>query len=210
LFVVLLPLPSTSPRLPSTGLIWWPGWFSAGTKSAIWWCATASLDAVYGNFKRVDVVLPCRFRVFDPHWICVPIRGWRVRAWWKCCAGARLRSVNNGGARTSLESPGLLRFPARWPTGCLRDTRLLLPTAPCTGRETTRSARTADQRSSLLISRGRAATRHWSCAVVGGTHSRWSRRIESTPWQWVGQELPQVSRRHPPLLPGGLSSASVR
>jgi uncharacterized alpha-E superfamily protein len=34
-------------------------------------------------------------------------------------------------------------------------------------------------------------------------------RIEATPWQWVGQELPQFSSAPTDYYPGGLSSASV-
>ena len=34
-------------------------------------------------------------------------------------------------------------------------------------------------------------------------------RIEATPWQWVGQELPQFSSAPTDFQPGGLSSASV-
>jgi uncharacterized circularly permuted ATP-grasp superfamily protein/uncharacterized alpha-E superfamily protein len=108
-----------------------------------------------------------------------------------------------------LESAGLLRFLPELAKRLLSETPLL-QTAPAYwgGINTERSHLLANL-SALLIKRvtggdpivgpGLSATQRESLAA----------RIEATPWQWVGQDLPQFSSAPTDYYPGGLSSASV-
>jgi uncharacterized circularly permuted ATP-grasp superfamily protein/uncharacterized alpha-E superfamily protein len=108
-----------------------------------------------------------------------------------------------------LESAGLLRFLPELAKRLLSETPLL-QTAPVYwgGINTERSHLLANL-SALLIKRvtggdpivgpGLSATQRESLAA----------RIEATPWQWVGQDLPQFSSAPTDYYPGGLSSASV-
>ena len=108
-----------------------------------------------------------------------------------------------------LESPGLLRFLPELAERLLGETPLL-QTAPVYwgGINTERSHLLANLSSLLIkpvtggdsiVGPGLSATQRESLAA----------RIEATPWQWVGQELPQFSSAPTDYYPGGLSSASV-
>ncbi|HET7667210.1 MAG TPA: circularly permuted type 2 ATP-grasp protein, partial [Mycobacterium sp.] len=108
-----------------------------------------------------------------------------------------------------LESPGLVRFLPELAERLLGETPLLA-TAPMywAGINTERSHLLTNL-SSLLI---KSVT--GEAAIVGPALSSAQRkelgvRIEATPWQWVGQELPQFSSAPTDYYPGGLSSASV-
>jgi uncharacterized circularly permuted ATP-grasp superfamily protein/uncharacterized alpha-E superfamily protein len=108
-----------------------------------------------------------------------------------------------------LESPGLLRFLPELAERLLGETPLL-QTAPVywAGINTERSHLLTNL-SSLLI---RSVT--GGEPIVGPGLSAAQREslagcIEATPWQWVGQELPQFSSAPTDYYPGGLSSASV-
>jgi uncharacterized circularly permuted ATP-grasp superfamily protein/uncharacterized alpha-E superfamily protein len=108
-----------------------------------------------------------------------------------------------------LESAGLLRFLPELAERLLGETPLL-ETAPVYwgGINTERSHLLANLSSLLIkpvtggdpiVGPGLSATQRESLAA----------RIEATPWQWVGQELPQFSSAPTDYYPGGLSSASV-
>jgi uncharacterized circularly permuted ATP-grasp superfamily protein/uncharacterized alpha-E superfamily protein len=108
-----------------------------------------------------------------------------------------------------LESPGLLRFLPELAERLLGETPLL-NTAPAYwgGIDVERSHMLA-RLSTLLI---RPVT--GGDAIVGPALSTAQRedlaaRIGATPWQWVGQELPQFSSAPTDLHPGGLSAGSV-
>jgi uncharacterized circularly permuted ATP-grasp superfamily protein/uncharacterized alpha-E superfamily protein len=108
-----------------------------------------------------------------------------------------------------LESPGLLRFLPELAELLLGETPLL-PTAPLYwgGNELERSHLLANLASLLIKSVCGGAP------IVGPELSAAQRealavRIDATPWQWVGQELPQFSSAPTDYYPGGLSSASV-
>jgi uncharacterized circularly permuted ATP-grasp superfamily protein/uncharacterized alpha-E superfamily protein len=108
-----------------------------------------------------------------------------------------------------LESAGLLRFLPELAERLLGETPLL-ETAPVYwgGINTERSHLLANLSSLLIkpvtggdpiVGPGLSPTQRESLAA----------RIEATPWQWVGQELPQFSSAPTDYYPGGLSSASV-
>jgi uncharacterized circularly permuted ATP-grasp superfamily protein/uncharacterized alpha-E superfamily protein len=108
-----------------------------------------------------------------------------------------------------LESPGLLRFLPELAERLLGETPLL-PTAPVYwGGINTERSHLLTNLSSLLI---RPVT--GGDSIVGPGLSSAQReslgaRIEATPWQWVGQELPRFSSAPTDYYPGGMSSASV-
>ena len=108
-----------------------------------------------------------------------------------------------------LESAGLLRFLPELAERLLGETPLL-QTAPMYwgGINTERSHLLANLSSLLIkpvtggdpiVGPGLSATQRESLAA----------RIEATPWQWVGQDLPQFSSAPTDYYPGGLSAASV-
>ncbi|NVN50115.1 circularly permuted type 2 ATP-grasp protein [Mycolicibacterium hippocampi] len=108
-----------------------------------------------------------------------------------------------------LESPGLLRFLPEL-AELLLDETPLLATAPLYwgGIDVERSHLLANLASLLIKPVG------GSEPIVGPELSAAQRellaaRIESDPWQWVGQELPQFSSAPSDYRPGGLSSSSV-
>ncbi|MBB2990414.1 putative circularly permuted ATP-grasp superfamily protein/putative alpha-E superfamily protein [Mycolicibacterium iranicum] len=108
-----------------------------------------------------------------------------------------------------LESPGVLRFLPQLTEKLVGEVPLL-PTAPLYwgGIDVERSHLLAHL-SSLLI---RPVT--GGHPIVGPELSAARRealaaRIAATPWQWVGQEMPQFSSAPSDFLPGGLSSSSV-
>ena len=108
-----------------------------------------------------------------------------------------------------LESPGVLRFLPELAQTLLGETPLLA-TAPMYwgGADLERSHLLANL-SSLLIKPVTGGE-----PIVGPDLSTTQReslaaRIEATPWQWVGQELPQFSSAPSDYLPMGMSSSSV-
>ena len=108
-----------------------------------------------------------------------------------------------------LESPGVLRFLPELAERLLGETPLL-PTAPLYwgGIDVERS-HLLTHLPSLLV---RSVT--GGEPIIGPELSAAQRdavasRISATPWQWVGQELPQFSSAPADYLPAGLSSSSV-
>lgn len=108
-----------------------------------------------------------------------------------------------------LESPGLLRFLPELAAALLGETPLL-ETAPVYW------AGINVERSHLLSKLGSLLIKPviGGATIVGPTLTAKQRealaaRIDATPWQWIGQELPQFSSAPTDLQPRGLSSASV-
>src|SRR6185503_426329 len=63
--------------------------------------------------------------------------------------------------------------------------------------------------SSLMIRPVTGGTSIVGPALSAAERASLAARIEATPWQWVGQELPEFSSAPSDYYPGGLSSASV-
>ena len=108
-----------------------------------------------------------------------------------------------------LESPGLLRFLPELAEKLLGETPLLQAAPMYWGGINVERSHLLSRLGSLLIKPVNG--RH---TIVGPALSARQRkelgvRIEATPWQWVGQELPQFSSAPTDFQPGGLSSASV-
>ncbi len=108
-----------------------------------------------------------------------------------------------------LESPGVLRFLPELAKSLLDETPLLETAPVYWGGLNVERSHLVSNLSSLLI---RPVT--GGDPIVGPALSRaqlesLAVRIEATPWQWVGQELPQFSSAPIDFQPGGLSSASV-
>jgi uncharacterized circularly permuted ATP-grasp superfamily protein/uncharacterized alpha-E superfamily protein len=108
-----------------------------------------------------------------------------------------------------LESPGLLRFLPELAERLLGETPLLRTAPLYWGGINTERSHLLSNLSSLLIrpvTGGEAivgpALSSEQCKALG-------ERIEATPWQWVGQELPQFSSAPTDYFPGGLSAANV-
>ncbi|HVQ50675.1 MAG TPA: circularly permuted type 2 ATP-grasp protein [Mycobacterium sp.] len=108
-----------------------------------------------------------------------------------------------------LESPGLLRFLPELAERLLGETPLL-PTAPVYwGGINTERSHLLTNLSSLLIKSVTGGDPIVGPALSSAQRKDLGARIEATPWQWVGQELPQFSSAPTDYYPGGMSSASV-
>ena len=108
-----------------------------------------------------------------------------------------------------LESPGLLRFLPDLAKALLGETPLMETAPVYWGGVGAERSHLVSRLPSLLI---RPVT--GGATIVGPALSARQRealaaRIEATPWQWVGQELPQFSSAPTVVEPGGLASASV-
>src|SRR6476620_6159419 len=108
-----------------------------------------------------------------------------------------------------LESPGLLRFLPELAERLLGETPLLRTAPLYWGGINTERSHLLTNLSSLLI---RPVTGRE--AIVGPALSSEQLmtlgvRIEATPWQWVGQELPLFASAPTDYYPGGLSAAHV-
>ncbi|WP_029116951.1 circularly permuted type 2 ATP-grasp protein [Mycobacterium sp. URHB0044] len=108
-----------------------------------------------------------------------------------------------------LESPGLLRFLPELAELLLGETPLL-QTAPAYwgGIDVERSHLLANL-SSLLIKPVTGGETIVGPALSAARREELAARIGATPWQWVGQELPQFSSAPTDVHPTGLSSGSV-
>jgi uncharacterized circularly permuted ATP-grasp superfamily protein/uncharacterized alpha-E superfamily protein len=108
-----------------------------------------------------------------------------------------------------LESPGLLRFLPELAERLLGETPLL-PTAPVYwGGINTERSHLLTNLSSLLIKPVTGGEPIVGPALSSAQRKSLGTRIEATPWQWVGQELPRFSSAPTDYYPGGMSSASV-
>jgi uncharacterized circularly permuted ATP-grasp superfamily protein/uncharacterized alpha-E superfamily protein len=108
-----------------------------------------------------------------------------------------------------LESPGLLRFLPELAELLLGETPLL-QTAPAYwgGIDVERSHLLANL-SSLLIKPVTGGETIVGPALSAARREALAAQIGATPWQWVGQELPQFSSAPTDVHPTGLSSGSV-
>ncbi|MDY6995038.1 MAG: circularly permuted type 2 ATP-grasp protein [Actinomycetota bacterium] len=108
-----------------------------------------------------------------------------------------------------LESPGLLRFLPDLAEKLLGETPLLA-TAPMywAGSDIERSHLLANL-SNLLIKPVTGGEPIVGPELSAGQLETLTARIEATPWQWVGQELPEFSSAPSDYLPTGMSSSSV-
>jgi uncharacterized circularly permuted ATP-grasp superfamily protein/uncharacterized alpha-E superfamily protein len=108
-----------------------------------------------------------------------------------------------------LESPGLLRFLPELAERLLGETPLL-ETAPLYwGGINTERSHLLTNLSSLLIKPVTGGEAIIGPALSATQRESLAARIEATPWQWVGQELPQFSSAPTDYYAGGLSAASV-
>lgn len=108
-----------------------------------------------------------------------------------------------------LESPGVMRFLPALAEALLGETPLLPTAAMYWGGIDVERSHLLSHLSSLLI---RPVT--GGEPIVGPDLSAAGReelaaRIAATPWQWVGQELPEFSSAPADYLPGGLSLSQV-
>jgi uncharacterized circularly permuted ATP-grasp superfamily protein/uncharacterized alpha-E superfamily protein len=108
-----------------------------------------------------------------------------------------------------LESPGLLRFLPELAERLLAETPLL-ETAPLYwgGIDPERSHLLTNL-ASLLIKPVVGGNAIVGPALSSKQRESLAARIEATPWQWVGQELPQFSSAPTDYYPGGLAAAHV-
>lgn len=108
-----------------------------------------------------------------------------------------------------LESPGLLRFLPEIADRLCGETPLL-GTAPIywAGISSERS-HLLTHLSSLLIKPTIGGEAIVGPALSSAERDELAARIEATPWQWTGQELPQFSSAPTDHYAGGLSAASV-
>jgi uncharacterized alpha-E superfamily protein len=108
-----------------------------------------------------------------------------------------------------LESPALLRFLPELAERLLGETPLL-GTAPLYwGGINTERSHLLTNLSSLLIRPVTGGEAIVGPALSAAQRQALTARIESTPWQWVGQELPQFSSAPTDYYAGGLSAANV-
>ena len=108
-----------------------------------------------------------------------------------------------------LESPGLLRFLPKLAERLLGETPLLATAPVYWGGINTERSHLLTNLSSLLIKPVTGGEAIIGPALSSAQRESLAARIEATPWQWVGQELPQFSSAPTDYDPGGLSSASV-
>ncbi len=108
-----------------------------------------------------------------------------------------------------LESPGVMRFLPELSLQLLGETPLL-PTAPLywAGIDAERS-HLLKHLSSLLIKSTTGGEPIAGPMLSSKQRQTLAARIEATPWQWVGQELPQFSTAPTDHYPGGLTAAGV-
>lgn len=108
-----------------------------------------------------------------------------------------------------LESPALLRFLPELAKSLLGETPLL-ETVPVywAGINTERS-HLLTRLGSLLIKPVTGGPTIVGPALSASQRKELGVRIEATPWQWIGQEMPQFSSAPTDFKPGGLSSARV-
>ena len=108
-----------------------------------------------------------------------------------------------------LESPGLLRFLPELAASLLGETPLLETAPVYWGGINVERSHLLSKLASLLIKPVIGGDTIVGPALSARQRESLAARIEATPWQWVGQELPQFSSAPTDFQPGGLSSASV-
>lgn len=108
-----------------------------------------------------------------------------------------------------LESPAILRFLPELAELLVGETPLL-PTAPMywAGIDAERS-HLLTHLDSLLIKSATGEAPIVGPALSAAQRAALAERINATPWQWLGQDLPQFSSAPTDHYPGGLSAAGV-
>ena len=141
-------------------------------------------------------------------WICAPTRDW---AWWRLVEVLRRGAVTvvNTLGSGILESPGLLRFLPELAESLMGETPLLETQPAYWGGINVERSHLLSKLGSLLIKPVSGGETIVGPALTATQRESLAARIEATPWQWVGQELPQFSSAPTDFQPGGLSSASV-
>jgi len=161
-----------------------------------------------GTLKRVDVVLRRVDAEFaDPLDLRADSRLGVVGLVEVLRRGA-VTVVNSLGSGI-LESPGLLRFLPEMAERLLGETPLLQTAPAYWGGINTERSHLLTNLSSLLIKSVCGGDPIVGPALSSEQRKSLGARIEATPWQWVGQELPQFSSAPTDYFSGGLSSASV-
>ncbi len=108
-----------------------------------------------------------------------------------------------------LESPALLRFLPDLAKSLLGETPLLESVPVYWGGINVERSHLLTNLGSLLIKPVTGGTTIVGPALTSQQRKDLGVRIEATPWQWIGQELPQFSSAPTDFQPGGLSSGSV-
>jgi uncharacterized circularly permuted ATP-grasp superfamily protein/uncharacterized alpha-E superfamily protein len=108
-----------------------------------------------------------------------------------------------------LESPGLLRFLPELAERLLGETPLLETAPVYWGGTDLERSHLLTNLASLLIRPTTGGDAIVGPGLSSGQLASLAARIEATPWQWVGQELPQFSSAPTDHYHGGLSAASV-
>jgi uncharacterized circularly permuted ATP-grasp superfamily protein/uncharacterized alpha-E superfamily protein len=108
-----------------------------------------------------------------------------------------------------LESPGLLRFLPQLAERLLGETPLLNTVPMYWGGINTERSHLLTKLSSLLIRPVTGGPAFVGPALTSAQRKALGVRIEATPWQFVGQELPQFSSAPTDYYPGGLSAGNV-
>jgi uncharacterized circularly permuted ATP-grasp superfamily protein/uncharacterized alpha-E superfamily protein len=108
-----------------------------------------------------------------------------------------------------LESPGLLRFLPELAERLLGEAPLLQTLPVYWAGINTERSHLLTNLSSLLIKSVCGGDPIVGPGLSAAQRESLAARIEATPWQWVGQELPQFSSAPTDYYEGGLSSASV-
>jgi uncharacterized circularly permuted ATP-grasp superfamily protein/uncharacterized alpha-E superfamily protein len=108
-----------------------------------------------------------------------------------------------------LESPGLLRFLPALAERLLGEPPSLQTAPVYWGGINTERSHLLTKLSSLLIRPVTGGDPIVGPELSSAQCKSLGSRIEATPWQWVGQELPEFSSAPADYYPGGLSSAGV-
>jgi uncharacterized circularly permuted ATP-grasp superfamily protein/uncharacterized alpha-E superfamily protein len=108
-----------------------------------------------------------------------------------------------------LESPGLARFLPELAARLLGETPLLQSAPMYWGGINTERSHLLSNLSTLLIRPVTGGESIVGPALTSAQRKLLGVRIEATPWQWVGQELPQFSSAPTDYHRGGLSAANV-
>ena len=161
-----------------------------------------------GTLKRVDVVLRRVDAAYSDPLDLRPDSRLGVVGLVEAQRRGAVTVVNTLGSGV-LESPGILRFLPELAEHLLDETPLL-PAAPSYwgGMGAERSHLLANL-GSLLIKSTVGGEDLLGPALSKAQLDELTARINATPWQWVGQELPQFSTAPTAQYAGGLSSAGV-
>jgi len=161
-----------------------------------------------GTFKRVDVVLrrvdaqyadPLDLRAESRLGVVGLVEAQRRGA------VAVVNSLGSG----ILESPGLARFLPQLAERLLGETPLLAAAPMYWGGIDTERSHLLNHLDSLLIRSAVGAAPIVGPMLSAAQRSDLAARIEATPWQFVGQELPQFSVAPTDHYSGGLRTGSV-